>query len=409
MKRYIKRTLAVVLCAAVLQFNVAAAPTYIAEQGSGEVLEDLLTQDLSVWAPLPTNASALQIKAKGAVLMEQTTGRVLFEQEAHARLPIASVTKIMTLLLVMEAIDSGRLHYDEMLTCSAYAASMGGSQIWLEEGESMSVDHLLKAVAVVSANDACVVFAEHLCGTAEAFVAQMNQRAAELGMTDTLFVDCSGLDDAGYSCAMDVALMSRQLMQNHPDVTRYTTIWTDSLRNGDSQLVNTNKLVRHYSGATGLKTGTTDAAGHCLAATAERDGLALISVVLGCATTDDRFSGARSLLDHGFANYAIYRAAPSDLLPDIVSVLHGESDGVRPVADTSQPLLIAKGGEKRLKQTLQLASDVEAPVTAGQILGKIVYTLDGKECGSCTVRAANGVARLGFGGALRRLIKALLG
>ncbi|MBR5135377.1 MAG: D-alanyl-D-alanine carboxypeptidase, partial [Clostridia bacterium] len=222
--------------------------------------------------PTVADVSALNVKAKSAVLMEMTSGTVLFEQNAHAPLPVASVTKVMTLLLVMEAIDDGQLSLDETVTTSARAASMGGSQIWLEENETMSVRDLLKAAVIVSANDACAALAEHLCGTIEAFVAKMNERAKALGAKNTRFVDCSGLSDDGVSSAYDIALISRELMMAHPSIKEYTTVWMDSLRGGASELVNTNRLVRFYNGATGLKTGTTGAAGYCLSATAQRGG-----------------------------------------------------------------------------------------------------------------------------------------
>lgn len=411
MKRWIKGTLAALSCAALAAMPVSAAPAYIIQQGDGATVQELLDPDSTVWAPLqdlPTDAAALQIEAKGAVLMELSTGQILFAQNADERLPIASVTKVMTLLLIMEAVDQGLLGYDERITCSANAASMGGSQIWLEEGESMTVDQLLKAIAVVSANDACVMMAEHLCGSAEEFVRRMNLRAAQLGMTDTQFLDCSGLNDEGYSSAADVAKMSRELMLHHPDITRYTTIWTDTLRNGQSQLVNTNKLVRHYSGATGLKTGTTAAAGYCLSATAQRDGMGLVAVVLGSDTTDHRFGGARKMLDYGFASYTLCLPQTEGLLPPGIKVLHGEQSTVAPVADTPSPLLLRKGGEKALSRTVQLCADVQAPVEAGQILGRITYTLDGQPCGTCPIRAARAVPRLTFGGALKRLLRALV-
>ncbi len=255
----------------------------------------------------------------------------------------------MTLLLIMEAVDTGAITYQDMVTCSAYAASMGGSQIWLEEGETMSVDDMLKAICVVSANDCCAAMAEYLAGSVESFVARMNQKASELGMDDTKFVDCSGLSDDGYSCAYDVALMSRALMR-YSDITRYTTIWMDSLRGGKSQLVNTNKLVRFYSGITGLKTGTTSTAGHNLSATAERDGLRLAAVILGCSTTADRFDGARKMLDYGFANYGVYTPAIDEAELTPVKVLRGTAPTVEVTADPPQSLLVKKGQEKSIQK-----------------------------------------------------------
>lgn len=411
MKRFwsILAALAVWMC---MGGHIATASAdWIIEQGSGETPESLiLATEAEAWqqAEVPTNAEGLAIKAKGAVLMELSTGALLFEQNSHEKLPIASVTKIMTMLLIMEAIDSGTLSTDDVLTCSATAAAYGGSQIWLEEGEQMSVHDLLKAIAVVSANDACAMVAEHLCGSVEAFVARMNARAAELGMTDTQFKDCSGLDDTAYSSAADVAIMSRALMQ-HDRVTDYTTIWMDTLRGGESQLVNTNKLVRYYKGATGLKTGTTAAAGHCLSATAERDGVAFCAVVLGCATTDDRFGGARQLLDYGFANYSVYTPVvdAAQLVP--VKVLHGVSESVPVTVRDMTPLLLSKGEELLVDYRLELAADVEAPVLEGQKLGTVRVLLGESVCAEYPLVASEAVDRLTLGVAFRRLLWALIG
>lgn len=420
-----RRLLAMLSClglVAAAGFGSAAAPLagtaesggtakqIITDTESGESAEQLLKEDEAVWTPaegsVPTDATALDVAGKSAVLLEQSSGQVLFEKNAKEHLPIASVTKVMTLLLVMEAIDEGLVDYGDQLTCSAYAASMGGSQIWLEEGEIMTVHELLKAATVVSANDACAMLAEHVSGSVEGFVQRMNERAAELGMNDTKFLDCSGLNDEAYSCAYDVALMSRELMK-HPKITEYTTIWMDSLRDGKSELVNTNKLIRHYSGATGLKTGTTSTAGHCLSATATRDGMGLVAVILGCETTADRFGGARKMLDFGFANYSIYTPAidPAALTP--VPVLHGLETAVTPVADQPQPLLMRKGQESKITCETTLASDVEAPVEEGQVIGEIVLKLEGETLATYAIRAQKAVDRLTFGAAFGRLFHAL--
>ena len=261
---------------------------------------------------LTTGAGALEVEAPSALLMEKETGTVLFAKDEHAKLEPASVTKVMTLLLVMEAIDAGTLHYDDIVTASAHACSMGGSQIWLEENEQMTVSDMLKAVCVVSANDCAVALAEAVAGSEEAFVDRMNQRAAELGMTDTTFKNATGLPAEGHvTSAYDIALMSRELILNHPDIRQYTTIWMDSLRNGASSLVNTNRLIRFYEGATGLKTGSTDSALYCLSATAERDGMELIAVIMKGSTSAQRFEDAQALLNYGFATYALaLRDAP---------------------------------------------------------------------------------------------------
>lgn len=386
------------------------APEWMYEIESGEKVDKLIKEDEEAWAPVgpvPAEAAALEVGGKSAVLMDVAGGNILFEKNSHEKLPIASVTKIMTLLLVMEAIENGMITYDDNVTCSATAASMGGSQIWLEEGEVMTVRELLKAAAVVSANDACAALAEYVSGSIEGFVAQMNARAAELGMNDTKFLDCSGLSDDAYSSAHDVALMSRALIQ-HKDITQFTTIWMDTLRDGKSQLVNTNKLVRHYAGATGLKTGTTQKAGHCLSATAERGGMGMIAVILGCTTTDERFGGARKMLDYGFANYAVYtpEVDPAQLRP--VKVLHGLTAEVETLLDPPQPLLIRKGQEKNVTTTMELAEDVEAPVIKGQLLGQLRLMLDGKQVAEYPIRAAEEVPRMTFSAALSQLLRALL-
>lgn len=385
---------------------VSAKTAYIYD--TGDAVSAPYTEDESVWAPTAAAVSeaALAIGGKSAVLMEQESGTVIFEKNAHEKLPIASVTKIMTLLLTMEALEGDLIKIDDKVTCSATAASMGGSQIWLEEGEQMTVDELLKAAAVVSANDACAALAEHICGTIENFVARMNERAAELGMQDTKFLDCSGLNDEAYSSALDVALMARELMK-HEDIQKYTTIWMDTLRDGTSQLVNTNKLVRHYNGATGLKTGTTAAAGHCLAATAQRDGIAFVAVILGCETTDERFGGARAMLDYGFANYTLYTPVPDAALLTPVPVLRGTVGEVAVGADAATPLLLKKGQEKNVVPSIELSENVEAPVEKGQIVGTFKLSLDNKVVAEIPIRATATVEKMTVWRAFGRLLSAL--
>ncbi len=348
------------------------------------------------------DTSALSVNAKAAVLMDMTSGEVLFEQNSHEALPIASVTKVMTLLLVMEAIDDGRLSYDETVVASARAASMGGSQIWLEENEQMTVEELLKAAVIVSANDACAALAEHLCGTLEAFTACMNERAKALGATDTCFVDCSGLDDTGVSSAHDLALMSRELMTKHPAIKNYTTVWMDSLRDGQSELVNTNRLVRFYNGATGLKTGTTAAAGCCLAATAERDGLQLVSVVLGAPSSNDRFNGARSLLDYGFATYALYSPKAEELVCEPIPVLHGTQRQVAVKAPASIGIPIEKSRLAQMTVRVEPAVDLQAPVEVGQSVGDVIVCVGEEELARYPLTATEAVERLTFARAFYR-------
>ena len=357
--------------------------------------------------PARAASAAPTVDAGAAVLMEKETGTVLCQQNAHDKLEPASVTKVMTLLLVMEAIDSGSLSTDDVVTVSAHAASMGGSQVYLKEGEQMTVHDLLKAVTVASGNDASVALAEHLAGSEEAFVERMNRRAAELGMADTCFVNCTGLPAAGHlTSAYDIALMSRELIRNHPSIREYTTIWMDTLRDGQFQLANTNKLIRFYEGATGLKTGSTDSAGFCLSATAERDGMELIAVVLKCASSDARSAAASSLLNYGFANYTLMDVYPSQALPP-VEVLLGESETVQPILSTSSRVLVEKSMVNQVTTQLSLCQDVEAPVEKGQKLGEMTVWVGEEQLQSIPIVADSAVERLSVPGIFTRLLKTL--
>ena len=354
--------------------------------------------------PLAPAAAAeeIELPAPAAVLMEFDSGEVLYEKNAHEIRACASITKVMTLLLVFEAIDSGVLHYDDMLTASAHASGMGGSDIWLKEGEQMSVDDLIKACVVMSANDAAVVLAEAVAGTEEAFVARMNERAAELGMADTTFKNCNGLDEEGHlTSAYDVAVMSRALMQ-HEKIFDYTLIWIDYVRGGETQLVNTNKLVRSYNGIKGLKTGTTSAAGSCISAAAERNGITLIGVILGAENTNDRFSAASTLLDYGFANWKL--AVPE--MPELseLPVTGGMTDSVTPEAAAPSGVLVPVSGQGELRTELELPETVEAPVQAGQRLGTIRVTLNGETVEEIPVTVANGAEAITFASAFRYLL-----
>ena len=343
--------------------------------------------------PAQAVSGAPTVDAAAAVLMEKETGAILYEQNAHDKLEPASVTKVMTLLLVLEAIDDGRLALDDMVTVSAHAASMGGSQVYLKEGEQMSVDDMLKAVAVVSGNDAAVALAEHLAGSEEGFVEQMNQRAAELGMADTCFVNCTGLPAAGHlTSAHDIAVMSRALIQ-HPKIRDYTTIWMDTLRDGTFQLANTNKLIRFYEGATGLKTGSTDAALYCVSATAEKDGMELIAVVLGSPTSADRFETAKALLNYGFAGYSLVTVAPSEPISPIPVTL-GTADSVQPVLTQESQILLPKAEAGKVSTTLSLPDTLQAPVEKGQELGSLTVLVDGKENQKLPLVAQEEVPRL---------------
>ena len=364
---------------------------------------------------LPTPAAAanedsmpLVLSSASALLMEKETGTVLLQQNAHQKLEPASVTKIMTLLLVMEAVDSGRLSLDESVPVSAHAAGMGGSQVYLKEGERLSVSDLIKCVAVVSGNDCAVALAERLSGSESAFVDQMNQKAQALGMEDTHFVNCTGLPAPGHlTSAYDIALMSRQLLLHHPDIRQYTTIWTDSIRNGAFGLTNTNRLVRFYDGATGLKTGFTASAQYCMSATAQRNGMELIAVVMKAPTTAQRFQDASSLLDYGFANYALITPQPeSPLAP--VDVLLGRSKTVQPQLQRECHLLVEKTQADQVTTRVDLAQDVQAPVDPGQTLGEFQVYVGNELRDSVPIVAAQGVDRLSVPGLFSQLLHRLL-
>lgn len=325
----------------------------------------------------------LNLDAGSAILIEQNSGQILYGYNVHERLHPASVTKVMSLLLIMEAIDSGKITLETQIPCSSNAASMGGSQIWLDTTETLSVHEMLKAICVVSANDCVVAMAEYLGGTEESFVQMMNARAKELGMNDTTFKNCHGLDeDEHLTSAYDISLMSRELLANHPKITEYTTIWTDSLRDGKSGLSNTNKLVRNYSGCTGLKTGSTSLALFNLSASATRDGLSLIAVVMKAPTSALRFSNATSLLDYGFSNYSYKSFGNQGEVVRSVTVTKGISQEVNAVYETSPSFLIKKGEESGITYEMNLNESVKAPVTQGQMLGSIKYSLNGNEIGS---------------------------
>lgn len=350
----------------------------------------------------------LSVSAPAAILIEAGTGQVLFEKNSHDRRPPASVTKIMTMLLVMEAIDNGQTDLDHMVRCSEFAASMGGSQIYLEPNEEMSVRDMLKAVAVASGNDAAVALAEHIAGSAEGFVDLMNRRAAELGMNDTHFVNCNGLDTPEHlTSAYDIALMSRELLK-HPLILEFTGIWMDSLRDGAFGLVNTNKLIRFYEGATGLKTGSTSVAKYCLSASAVREGMTLIAVVLGAESSKERFADASRLLDYGFANYAIAGSllTEGELAP--VPIVKG----TEPYAQTAVPedfhLLVAKSKLNSIEKVITLAENIEAPVKPGDPVGTVEFMIDGQSIGNTEIIAQNTVSRIGAVGMLQKLAKQLL-
>ena len=358
--------------------------------------------------PCAVQAANLEVEAKSALLMDVATGTILYEQNSHEALAPASVTKVMTMLLIMEAIDSGKISWSDSVTVSEAAAAKGGSQVYLKVGESMTVEDMLKSIAVSSANDCACAMAEHLAGSEAAFVELMNAKAKELGMEDTRFVNCTGLDDAADAAdhktsAHDIALMSRQLLKNHPDITKFTTIWMDTIRNGEFGLSNTNKMVRFYSGCTGLKTGFTRGAGYCLSASAEREGLQLIAVVMGCETSPKRFAACKSMLDYGFANFALVEPE----LPDVssVPVKLGIADSVNAVPANDGKMLIDKGQKNLVTTEIQLEEDVTAPVSKGQRLGTMTLKAGEQVLAEIPMVADDGVEKITWGQMFLRLLR----
>ena len=363
---------------------------------------------LCLLALLPTTAEAVELPltSRAALLMEKTTGQILFAQNEHEALEPASVTKIMTLLLTMDAIDSGALSYDDVVTVSANAAGMGGSQVFLAEGEKITVEELLKSVCVSSGNDAAVALAEKVSGVTELFVEQMNNRAKGLGMDDTHFVNCTGLTAKGHvTSAYDIALMSRELLTRHPDIRRFTTIWTDTIRGGAFGLANTNKLIRFYDGATGLKTGYTASAGYCISATAEREGMELIAVIMKGETADKRNTDAKALLNYGFSTYALVSAAPEEPLPAL-PVSMGQAEQVSlTLPEEGVTALVEKGRVSALERRVDLPSSLTAPVAAGQTVGTLTL-LDGEtEVLTVPILAAEDVPRRSWSGLFAQLLR----
>lgn len=373
-----------------------------------KIISILLSAVLLLCVLPAVQAEGLDVPAPSAILMDAATGTVLYEKNADEKLPPASVTKIMTLLLVMEALDSGRIGWDDMVTASEAAAAKGGSQVYLEVGEQMSMDEMLKSVVVSSANDCATALAEHVAGSEAAFVEKMNARAAELGMENTHFVNCTGLDDGEnasehLTTARDIAIMSRELL-THEEIKKYTTIWMDTVRNGQFGLSNTNKLVRFYEGTTGLKTGYTSTAGHCLSASAQRDGMELIAVVLHCESSTDRFRSAKALLDYGFANYALADTRPEEPLQP-VRVILGEESTLTPVLQQTAPILIEKGELAGITKTVTLCQEVEAPVEAGQQLGTLTLSTSTRTLAEIPIIAPQAVEKLTLWELAARLLK----
>jgi D-alanyl-D-alanine carboxypeptidase (penicillin-binding protein 5/6) len=364
--------------------------------------EDVTEYDTVQVMKIMSNTSLTDLKAKGAILVDCNTGKVLLEKNSHEKLPIASITKVMSMLLIMESIDSGIISYDTKVTVSEYSWGFGGSQVWLEPGEVFTVDELLKAVAIHSANDATVALAEAIAGSEETFVGMMNQKARELGMNDTSFLDCSGLTDVGhYSSAYDVGIMSRELLSKHPEITKYTSTWQAKFRENvpgkDSvSLDNTNKLVRHYQGTVGLKTGYTGAAGHCLSASALRNGQQLISVVLGEPDSNTRFAESRKLLDYGFANFETVLVNNKDEAVQQVTVKKGLQPVTNAVYKENVKLLLKKGEKGKIENVIVLQDKLTAPVKSGQKIGEVIYAISGNEVGKADLVASSDVQRVSF-------------
>ena len=403
--KLLKKVISAALCAAMI-FSVplcAADDAELATDGvpaGGSVYVD---------ASVPSSAE-LNINAKSCILMEASTGTVLYEANADEALPPASVTKIMSVLLVMEAVDAGTITLDDPVSCSENAASMGGSQVYLEPGETMPVSELLKCVLIASANDATVALAEYVAGSEDAFIARMNERAAELGMEHTHFVNTNGLDDAPDAAehlisARDIAIMSRELITKHPEIFEYTTVWMDSIRNGAFGLTNTNRLVRFYRGATGLKTGSTSKAGFCISATAERDGMSLIAVIMGSPTRDIRNEAAKSLLDYGYANYSVYKSEGGAC--GSVPVTGGVENEVAAEYGPFSAIL-KKGSDKNVVETVTLYETTAAPIKKGDTVGEVTYTLNGEVIGTVPATAAADVEKISYWGLLSRLWRGML-
>ena len=358
--------------------------------------------------PVTAAAVDLDIDAKSAFLMDVETGTVLYEENAHEALAPASVTKVMTMLLIMEAIDGGKIGWEDTVTTSETAAAKGGSQIYLKVGETMSVADMVKSIAVSSANDCACAMAEHIAGSESAFVDMMNQRAKELGMEDTHFVNCTGLDDSEdakdhLTSAHDIALMSRELLKNHPDIKKYTTIWMDTVRNGEFGLSNTNKLVRFYNGATGLKTGFTSAAGYCLSASAKREDMELIAVVMGCESSQTRFAACKSMLDYGFANYALVKKEVTQ--DTCVPVKLGQADTVTAIPAEETSLLVDKAQLSSVNINVELDEQVTAPVSQGQRLGTMTIKAGDQVLTQIPMVAQTAVPRLTFGQIFVHMLK----
>lgn len=362
------------------------------------------SEDSTNTSTTPTTTTKLELESGSAILIEQNSGKVLYEHNCHEQLRPASVTKVMSILLIMEALDSNVISLTDKVPCSENAANMGGSQIWLDVREELTVDEMLKAICVASANDCTVAMAEFLAGSEEAFVDKMNHRAQELGMKDTTFKNCHGLDTDGHvTSSYDIALMSRELLKNHPSITNYTTIWMDTLRDGKSQLTNTNKLIRNYKGATGLKTGSTGLALYNLSASATRDNLSLIAVIMKAPSTKVRFAEAQKLLDYGFSNYSYEQfAKKGDVLKNI-PVAKGTTSSIEAIFKTDCGTLLSKGSNSDIQQVISLPDAINAPVSVGQKIGEVFYQLNGQTLCSADIISNTEVKKISVSTMLERI------
>lgn len=384
----------IILISSFYTIVIASEYTYIWSDSYG--LSESLQTNANESEPVQ-NSNSLNLESGSAILIEQNSGQILYEHNIHEQLRPASVTKVMSILLIMEAIDSGKITLEDKVPCSSNASSMGGSQIWLNETEELTVNEMLKAICVVSANDCTVAMAEFLAGSQEAFVEKMNQKAKELGMNDTCFKNCHGIDEDGHvTSSYDIALMSRELLTKHPSITNYSSLWMDSLRDGKSELVNTNKLIRNYQGATGLKTGSTSLALYNLSASATRNGLSLIAVIMKAPSTKVRFSEAQKLLDYGFNNYSYKELAKKEDSIKKVAVTKGVESEINAIFKDDFGTLLKKGEDKNISQNISIDENLSAPILKGQKIGEVNFTLDGKVIGTVDVIADKEIKKNGL-------------
>lgn len=388
----------------ILAIALIAAPLAVFADADEAAIEASAKYDEIAVNKLVQKTNVLDLKAKSAVLMDAASGKFLTEKNSHEKLAIASVTKVMSMLLIMEAIDSGKLTFDDKVSVSDHAAGMGGSQAYLEVGEEFTVTEMLKALAIHSSNDVTVALAEKVSGSEETFVADMNRRAAELGMKDTQFFDCTGLNDDGYSSAYDVALMSRELVMKHPKILKFTGTWQDTFRDGTFKLDNTNKLIRFYSNTDGLKTGFTNKAGFNLSATTKRNGLRLISVVLGEPDSNTRFAESRKLMDYGFANYEMVSLDKKGELVGNITVKKGTKLKVTAAHSCDTSVLVTKGEKGKIEKEIVLEPELAAPIKVNQKVGEIIYKIDGTEVGRFDLIASESINKISFTNIFQRLV-----